>query len=271
MTEKETINFKKQYPNTQRTLVHDLLHIGLERGMIVLVHSSLSALGWVCGGPVAVILALEEVIGPEGTLIMPTHSGDLSDPAHWENPPVPESWWQPIREETPAFDPDLTPTRMMGTVPETFRKQNGVLRSLHPVVSFSAWGKHKQFFTADHPLEYGMGEEGPLGKLYRKDGRVLLLGVNHQNNTSVHLAEYRSNYPGKIVETTYAPIVKDGKRVWQEYSDINNNAEDFPMIGEEFNKTGKCSEGQVGDSTSSFMKQRDIVDFAKEWMEKNRK
>lgn len=271
MTEKETIDCKKPYPNTKKSLVNDLLNIGLERGMIVLVHSSLSALGWVCGGPVTVILALEEVIGPEGTLIMPTHSGDLSDPARWENPPVPESWWQPIREETPAFDPDLTPTRMMGIISETFRKQNGVVRSSHPVVSFSAWGRHKLFFTSDHPLEYGMGEEGPLGKLYRKDGRVLLLGVNHQNNTSLHLAEYRSDYPGKIVETNYSPIIKDGKRVWQEYSDINYNDEDFPAIGVDFNKTGKCRIEQVGDSTSYLMKQRDIVDFAVQWIEKNRK
>jgi aminoglycoside 3-N-acetyltransferase len=84
--------------------------------MVLMAHSFLSALGWVCGGPVAVVTTLQKVLGAQGTLVMPAHSGDLSDPSSWENPPVPTSWWEEIRETMPAFDPDLAPTRGVGAV-----------------------------------------------------------------------------------------------------------------------------------------------------------
>lgn len=75
---------------TQKSLAKDLRKIGVKTGMTLLVHSSPSSLGWVCGGAAAIALALEEVLGDEGTLVMLTHSGDLSDPAMWKHPPVPE-------------------------------------------------------------------------------------------------------------------------------------------------------------------------------------
>ena len=108
-------------PRTRETLVRDLKHLGLASKMTVIVHSSLRAIGWVCGGPVAVIQAIMEVVTPEGTIVMPTHSGDLSDPSGWQNPPVPESWWSILQETMPAYDPRITPTRGMGRIVEVFR------------------------------------------------------------------------------------------------------------------------------------------------------
>jgi aminoglycoside 3-N-acetyltransferase len=85
-SESDAIQRTQGDPATLQSLKADLSALGVAPGMTLLVHSSLSALGWVCGGPVAVILALESVLGPSGMLVMPTHSGDLSDPAEWENP-----------------------------------------------------------------------------------------------------------------------------------------------------------------------------------------
>ena len=105
MTELNTIQ-NIPSPRTRESLASDLRALGLSRGMIVIVHSSLSAIGWVSGGSVAVVQALMDVLTPAGTLVMPTHTGDLSDPSFWQNPPVPETWWDIIRDTMPAFEPD---------------------------------------------------------------------------------------------------------------------------------------------------------------------
>lgn len=110
MSEVKVINKSKQ-PVTLESLKKDLFNIGVREGMLILLHSSLSSIGWVSGGAVTVILAIENILGTEGTLIMPAYSGDLSDPAEWVNPPVPGSWWNTIKDTMPPYDCDLTPTR----------------------------------------------------------------------------------------------------------------------------------------------------------------
>src|SRR3954454_8627179 len=109
--EAELIAKTPDVPVTVDTLRADFAALGVCPGMTLIVHSSFRTLGgWVCGGPAAVILALEDVLGPTGTLVMPTHSGDLSDPTQWHHPPVPEAWWPIIRDAMPAYRPDLTTT-----------------------------------------------------------------------------------------------------------------------------------------------------------------
>jgi aminoglycoside 3-N-acetyltransferase len=177
-----------EFPATLPSLAADLAALGVQPGMVLVVHSSLKALGWVNGGSVAVILALEQVLGPEGTLVMPTHTADLSDPANWVAPPVPASWWERIRASMPAYDRALTPTFRMGVIPETFRKQTGVQRSANPDASFAAWGKHAQRIIADHALFPLFGERSPLARVYELEGWVLLLGGRARQK---HLASHR--------------------------------------------------------------------------------
>lgn len=120
MSEQEAI-LSTPSPRTRQTLANDLRQLEMTPEMTVLVHSSLSSLGWVCGGPITVVQVLMDVVTATGTLVMPTHSADYSDPAQWQAPPVPDDWWSIIRETMPAFDPQVTPTRGMGQIVEVFR------------------------------------------------------------------------------------------------------------------------------------------------------
>ena len=260
----------RDQPQTVDSLAADLRAVGVTKGMTLLVHSSLSAIGWVSGGPVAVILALEEALGPSGTLVMPAHSGGLSDPAGWSNPPVPQAWWETIRDTMPAFVADLTPTRRVGTIPETFRKQAGVLRSHHPTVSFCAWGRNADMVTRDHSLAFSLGEGSPLARIYDLDGSILLLGVGHANNTSLHLSENRASHPGRRVVLEGSPLMVDGERRWQRYEDVNFDDSDFPEVGAAFDAAMGLTPGRIGHAESRLMSQRALVDFGTAWITANR-
>jgi hypothetical protein len=130
---------------TTDSLRGDIARLGVEPGMVVIAHVSLSALGWVVGGEAAVVAALRAALGKEGTLVMPAQSWQLCDPAYLADPAdpaVPERWWPAIRESLPAYDARTTPTRTMGLVAEHFRTLPGTVRSAHPHRSFAAAGPH---------------------------------------------------------------------------------------------------------------------------------
>jgi aminoglycoside 3-N-acetyltransferase len=262
----EEVVERSSRPLTATNLVPELLAAGLPVGGTVIVHSALSRLGWVAGGAQSVVEALTAALGPDGTLVMPTQSGGLSDPAAWQHPPVPPEWWDEIRAGMPAYDPGATPTRGMGAVPECFRSCAGVLRSAHPTDSFAARGPGADRLLDPHPLPYGVGEGGPLSRLYEAAGHVLLLGVGHGDNTTLHLAEHRS---GRGRETLAgSPVLVDGQRQWVRYPTLDWDDSDFPQAGAAYD--GPVTAARVGLADTLVLPVVPLVDFATGWFRTHR-
>jgi aminoglycoside 3-N-acetyltransferase len=269
MSEKSVID-RTVTPLTVTSLTEQLRSCGLEEGQTVLVHLAMSKLGWIIGGAEAVILALLAAVGASGTIMMPTHTSNNTDPSEWQHPPVPEEWWQTIRDHTPAYNPSTTPTMGMGVVPELLRTWPGAVRSAHPAFSMAALGPCAKYLVADHALNEDAGDRSPLGKLYEIDGHVLLLGVDHWNNTSLHLAEFRANYPGKRNIRSGSAMIVNGQRQWVVYETPHTNPDDFGDIGLAFDTAYNIAVQQINGAQMRFFRQRLVVDFAIEWMGRHR-
>lgn len=163
MSEREIIS-QTEFPLTVTTLAAKLQECGLAEGQTVLVHMAMSKLGWVVGGPEAVILALLTAVGKSGTIMMVTNSNNNTDPSEWQHPSVPKAWWQLIRDHTPAYNPLTTPSRELGVVPELFRTWPGAVRSEHPAFSLTALGSNAEFLVRDHALTEDSGDQVTLGQ-----------------------------------------------------------------------------------------------------------
>ncbi|MFI2612781.1 aminoglycoside N(3)-acetyltransferase [Kitasatospora sp. NPDC018619] len=252
---------------TRPSLATGLRDLGLRSGETVLVHSSLRSFGWVCGGPVAVVQALLDVLGEDGTLVVPTQTSDNSDPAGWGNPPVPESWWADIRASTPPYDPHTTRTSGVGVIPETVRTWPGALRSAHPQTSFAAIGPRAAEIVDGHALDCMFGEHSPLARLEEAGARVLLLGVGFETCTAFHLAEYRISSPR--ADNSFAVMSPQGRK-WSTVRDVSVSADDFGALGEAFEQTHPVGRGTVGAAQCRLFALPDAVAFAEVWLTEHR-
>jgi len=209
---------------TANDITEGAKQLGIASGDLVCLHVSLSSLGFVPGGVRAVVEGVLQAVDG-GTLMMPSYSGDLSDPAEWRYPPAPAGWVEPIREAMPTYDPVRTQTRGMGAVAEYFRTYPGVQRSNHPQSSFTALGPAASDLLHPHPLDNRFGPGGPLGRLKAMDGWVVLLGAPRDTVSLFHMTQHLVGWSKPTAKV--APIMRDGERVWAEYDDIEYPIEWF--------------------------------------------
>ena len=256
--------------HTRPGLAAGLRSLGVAAGDVLLVHTSVKALGWIPGGAVAVVQALRDALGDSGTIVVPTQTAGNSDPSAWQHPPVPEEWWPVIREHTPAFDPAVTPSEGMGKLPEVVRTWPGARRSAHPQTSFAALGPQAEEVVAVHDLDSQCGERSPLAILERLGARVLVLGADFGSCTAFHLAEYR--VPGAAPTKTDGAAVRtaDGGRAWATFEDLDLDEDDFERIGEALLATGAVRTGRVGAADCHLVDLAAAVGFAVDWMREHR-
>ncbi len=160
-------------PLRKQQIVDGLKTLGISPGTLLMVHASLSSLGEVEGGPDALTDALLKVLGPEGTLLMPTHSA----------------------RDGRTFDPDAIPSDM-GLITEAFRLRPGVLRSRHPYHPVAAIGARAEEMLRDHEQSpVPDGPETPYGRLIALNGQVLHIGCDLNTLTLLHTVEAELDLP----------------------------------------------------------------------------
>ena len=242
-------------PAVSRVEIRDgLLSMGIDPGDVVLVHSSLSAFGYVDGGADAVIDALLEVLGPSGTLVMPTFT-----------------WGRFHAESRVEFDVRNTPCET-GRIPETFRMRPDVLRDAHVCHSVAATG-----LRAKRVLSEGISSFGPgsaFDHLLDLDAWILLLGVSFQSCTALHAVEefvgvpYRAHrdYQGSTV------ILADGSRIPSEsieYLRQDGSANDFAKVEGVFREAGILKEGRIGAAGCMAVRIRDLFRIIRPRLERD--
>lgn len=180
---------------TSSGLERSLREIGVREGGVLVAHASLSSLGYVVCGAGAVLTALRRALGPEGTLLMPSFTGEFTDPSCWVDPPLPPSMWHEVRDGMPLFDPDRSLPRLMGQLGLTVLMDPGSARSDHPLCSWTALGPRAEELLADHDLRDPFGPRSPIGRAREADAQVLLLGVDQRRNSAILHAHVCSDVP----------------------------------------------------------------------------
>lgn len=220
---------------TRDDIRHQLHLLGLPAGSVVVVHSAFSRLKPVDGGPAGLTEALQSAIGPSGTLVMPSMSDD----------------------DDHLFDPTTTPCRGMGIVADSFWRQPGVLRSDSPH-AFAAKGPAAAAITAPHPFDFPHGPDSPIGRVHDMDGWVLLLGVGHDANTTVHLAEALAGVRYRLDKTL--TIVRNGRSETVGYREIDHCCQRFSLVDGWLDAGKLQRRGVVGHAEARLVRSRAVVD-----------
>jgi aminoglycoside N3'-acetyltransferase len=229
----------------QSELVAQLRTLGVRAGGVLVVHTSFRVVRPVEDGPLGLIQALREALGPDGTLVMPAWPDDDNAP----------------------FDPVSTAaSEDLGVVADTFWRQPGVVRSRH-VNAFAAYGPHAQEINADEfPLPPHI-PESPIGRVYDLNGQVLLLGVGHEANTTLHLAELIADVPYRIPRSV--TVFEAGQARQIEYGENDHCCELFRLADDWLRERGLQTEGPVGYGHARLMHSRNVVGVALEHLSRD--
>lgn len=244
-------------------LVTDLQTLGIQKGQDLLVHSSMRRVN-PAGGAIAVLEALRISTGPDATIVVPAQTPANSFSSSAFRAATEGLGGEELARFVAAmlaFDPATTPSSGMGVFAECLRTEPGAARSGHPQASFAALGPHAARCMARHELTCHLGEQSPLGWLYRASAAILLLGVGYEACTAFHLAEYR--LPRMPSRRSYQCFVSEGgKRTKLTFFDINLDDSDFAAVGREIDKQSFVRRGVVGSADCRVLPLRAAVDFA---------
>ncbi|CAN7447316.1 aminoglycoside 3-N-acetyltransferase [Bosea sp. LjRoot237] len=256
---------------SRAAIAADLARFGLASGDAVMVHAAVSKVGHLLDGPDTIIAALSDAVGPDGTVLgyadWEARYEDLVD----ADGRVPPQW----RDHVQPFDPERSRAiRDNGVLPEFLRTTPGALRSGNPGASIVALGAKAEWFTADHPLDYGYGEGSPLAKLVEAGGKVLMLGAPLDTLTLLHHAEHLADIPGKRIRRIEVPLATPDGTQWRMIEEFDTGdpivdglPEDyFAEIVTEFLASGQGRQGLIGAAPSALVDAAAITGFGISWL-----
>ncbi len=225
----------------------DLLKLGIGRSSVIVLHSSLSSIGYVEGGADTVIDAFLEILGNEGTLMTPAFTCSVVN----------------LKGSRP-FNPYESPPRSMGVIAERLWLRKGALRSLHPTHSVVAIGKEAGYLTCNHEKVSPLGKNSPFHKLGKKGGYILLLGVSQTSNSIIHTAESLAEVP--YLDIPFKNWGREALILEEDGTERRIVLNDFPGCSRGFSKAesvlqkkGIIIYGRIGKAKTQFIKAEDLL------------
>jgi aminoglycoside 3-N-acetyltransferase len=255
-------------------LANDFRKLGIAAGDTVMLHASVRAVGEVAGGPDAIHLALKSALTPEGTLMMYASCPRFYDEVGRGNLTVEQE--RELREKLPAFDPlTARSDRDNGILVEFLRTFPGSHVN-HHVARFVCWGKQTEYLLASQPWNYAFGADSALERFLWLDGKIVLLGSDHDAVTFLHYVEHIVDIPGKRVARYQVPVMENGCRVWRAMEEFDTSGDGahanwpdrfFAKIVDSLLVKTQNNGALVGNAMTHLLSARELLDFALPVME----
>jgi aminoglycoside 3-N-acetyltransferase len=267
-------NPKDAFMHTREKLAGDIRILVIDPSDTVMLHASIRSVGEVAGGPDQIHLALRDVLTPKGTLLMyagcPRYYDEVGSGI------LTKEHEQEIIEKLPVFDPlTARSDRENGALVELFRTNPDSRVNRH-VARFVVWGKQADYLISEQPWDYAFGLHSALDRFLELDGKIVLLGSDHDAVTFLHYVEHVANIPDKKVRRFQVPILEDGRRVWRSMEEFDTSGDgahsNWPdrffaqIVDAHIAATGNKG-GKIGNALSYVLHARALLDFARPVME----
>jgi aminoglycoside 3-N-acetyltransferase len=260
---------------SRKELTADLRALGVRAGDVIMLHVSVRAVGDVAGGPDEIHLAIKDAITEEGTLLMYAGCPRYVDEVGRGNLTASEE--AELFDKLPPFDAlTARSARDHGVLVEFLRTFPGSRVNQH-VARFVAWGRHCNHLFSTQPWHYAFGYGSALDRFVGLDGKILLLGCDHDNVTFLHYVEHIADIPGKRIARFKVPIVEDGLTVWRDMEEFDTSGDGvhaswpdrfFATLVDGFLETSANAGGRVGNARSHLLSARGLLGYARPIMER---
>lgn len=255
--------------HSREQLANDFRKLSITAADTVLLHASVRAVGEIAGGPDEIHLALKDVLTAEGTLMMYASCPRYYDEVGREI--LKKEQEKEILEKLPVFNPlTARSARDNGALVELLRTYPESRVNGH-VARFVFWGRRTEHLMSIQPWNYALGSDSPLERFLALNGKIVLLGSDHDTVTFLHYVEHVADIPGKRIARYQVPVTENCRRVWRnmeefDTSDVGVHA-NWPdrffakIVDTHLSNTGKKG-GRIGDAISYVLSARELLDFA---------